>query len=285
MTDATAASSEQEGSPRRRASEQPSNSRVSRRETDTSHHVPIFPEPQASLEAQREVGGFLAPFGVEVDPELLRLALTHRSWAYENGGSPHNERLEFLGDSILGQAVTVKLFTDFPDLSEGELSRRRAALVSSTALAEVARGIAVGEQLLLGVGEERSGGREKESILADAVEAIIGAVYLSTDPETAASFVRALIAPLLADPDRFTVSLDPKTTVQEEADARGVPRPPYEIVGSGPDHDRRFRATVVLDGATGVGEGISKKAAEIAAARELITALRSKGSLRHRKSR
>ena len=240
-------------------------------------------KPSKSL--QGEVGGFLAPFGVSVDPDLLRLALTHRSWAYENGGSPHNERLEFLGDSILGQAVTVKLFTDYPDLSEGELSRRRAALVSSVALAEVARGIGVGEQLLLGVGEERSGGREKESLLADAVEAIIGAVYLSNDPHVAAAFVLQLIEPLLADPERFTISLDPKTTVQEEADARGVPRPDYDIVGSGPDHDRRFQATVELDGVLGNGSGISKKAAEIAAARELVTRLRDQGKLKHRKSR
>lgn len=234
---------------------------------------------------QGEIGGFLAPFGVAVDPDLLRLALTHRSWAYENGGSPHNERLEFLGDSILGQAVTVKLFTEYPDLSEGELSRRRAALVSSVALAEVARAIGVGDQLLLGVGEERSGGREKESLLADAVEAIIGAVYLSTDPATAARFVLDLVAPLLADPERFSISLDPKTTVQEEADARGVARPGYDIVGSGPDHDRRFHATVKLDGVVGEGSGISKKAAEIAAARELVLKLRDLGALKHRKSK
>ncbi len=240
-------------------------------------------KPSKSL--QGEIDGFLAPFGVSVDPDLLRLALTHRSWAYENGGSPHNERLEFLGDSILGQAVTVKLFTEYPDLSEGELSRRRAALVSSVALAEVARGIGVGEQLLLGVGEERSGGREKESLLADAVEAIIGAVYLSNDPHVAAAFVLQLIEPLLADPERFTISLDPKTTVQEEADARGVPRPVYDIVGSGPDHDRRFQATVELDGVLGSGSGISKKAAEIAAARKLVTQLRDQGKLKHRKSR
>lgn len=222
---------------------------------------------------------------MQIDPELLKLALTHRSWAYENGGSPHNERLEFLGDSILGQAVTVKLFTEYPDLSEGELSRRRAALVSSVALAEVARGIGVGDELLLGIGEERSGGREKESLLADAVEAIIGAVYLSNDSQTAATFVLQLVEPLLADPERFTISLDPKTTVQEEADARGVQRPTYEIVGSGPDHDRRFHATVVLDGLQGEGTGISKKAAEIAAARELVAKLRDKGALKHRKSR
>lgn len=241
--------------------------------------------PLSSSEDQSDLGGFLAPFSVDVSPELLQLAMTHRSWAYENGGAPHNERLEFLGDSILGQAVTVKLFTDHPELSEGELSRRRAALVSSVALAEVARNIGVGAQLRLGVGEERSGGREKESLLADAVEAIIGAVYLSTDTETAAEFVHDLIEPLLADPERFTISLDPKTTVQEEADARGVPRPSYVIVGSGPDHERSYHATVELDGVQGTGSGISKKAAEILAARELVLKLNDRGALKRNKNR
>lgn len=236
-------------------------------------------------EVARDLGGFLAPFSVSLDAELMQLALTHRSWAYENGGAPHNERLEFLGDAILGQAVTVKLFRDFPGLSEGELSRRRAALVSSVALAEAARLIDVGAHLRLGVGEERSGGREKESLLADAVEAIIGAVFLLTSTETANEFVLRLIEPLLSDPERFTISLDPKTTVQEQADARGIQRPAYTVVGSGPDHDRRFHATVQLDGMSGQGVGISKKAAEIAAARELIAALRSRGRLLHSKSK
>lgn len=264
MTDALPASSGQGLSSRASADDQPSG------------------PSSVFLEAGGGPDGFLASFGIEIAPELLRLALTHRSWAYEHGGAPHNERLEFLGDSILGQAVTVKLFTEFPLLSEGELSRRRAALVSSVALAEVARGIGLGEQVLLGIGEERSGGREKESILADAVEAIIGAVYLSTSPAAAERFVLQLVEPLLADPERFTVSLDPKTTVQEEADARGVPRPGYEIIGSGPDHDRRFHATVTLDGFTGEGDGISKKAAEIAAARELVAALHAAGALKKR---
>jgi len=225
-------------------------------------------------------GGFLAPFDVAVDPELLRLALTHRSWAYEHGGAPHNERLEFLGDAILGQAVTVRLFVDHPDLSEGDLSRRRAALVSSAALAEVARRIGVGEHVRLGVGEERSGGRDKESILADAVEAIIGAVFLSTGPETASSFVLALLEPLFADPERFSVTLDPKTTVQEEADARGIPRPGYDIIVEGPDHARRYTASVALAGIVGAGRGISKKAAELAAARDAIEQLHAAGELR-----
>lgn len=218
-------------------------------------------------------GGFLAPFAVAVCPDLLELALTHRSWAYEHGGTPHNERLEFLGDAILGQAVTVKLFSDFPDLSEGDLSKRRAALVSSVALAEVARAIGVGSELRLGVGEQRSGGRAKESILADAVEALIGAVFLSTDAATAERFVLDLIEPLMADPERFTIALDPKTTVQEEADRRGVPRPAYEVTGTGPDHDRRYTAVVELDELSGEGVGISKKAAEVAAARQLVERL------------
>ncbi len=226
---------------------------------------------------QGDPGGFLAAFGVAIDPGLLELALTHRSWAYEHGGAPHNERLEFLGDSILGQAVTVKLYRDYPALNEGELAKRRAALVSTVALAEIARGLGLGDELRLGRGEELTGGREKDSILADTVEAIIGAVYLSTDPETTAGFVRQLIEPLLADPDRFTVSLDPKTLLQEEAAARGLPHPPYTTTGTGPDHDRRYTARVSVDGVTGTGVGTSKKGAELAAARDAVEQLRSAG--------
>lgn len=240
-------------------------------------------KPSGSL--QSDSGGFLAHFGVRIDPDLLELALTHRSWAYENGNAPHNERLEFLGDSILGQAITVKLFGDYPDLDEGELSRRRAALVSSAALAEVARGIGLGPHVRLGVGEQRSGGSDKESILADAVEAIIGAVHLSSGSDAAAGFVLALLEPLLGDPERFTVTLDPKTTIQEEADARGVPRPSYAIVAEGPDHGRRYTATVELAGVSGTGAGISKKAAELAAARSVIEQLHASGKLLHRKNR
>ncbi|MFT4231838.1 MAG: ribonuclease III [Leucobacter sp.] len=210
-----------------------------------------------------------------MDPELLQLALTHRSWAYEHGGAPHSERLEFLGDSILGQAVTVKLYRDYPSLPEGELAKRRAALVSTVALAEVARGLDLGASLRLGRGEELTGGRDKDSILADAVEATIGAVYLSTDPETAARFVLDLIAPLLDDPERFTTTLDPKTSLQKEAARRGLPHPPYETVGDGPDHDRRYTSRVTLDGVTGVGEGTSKKVAELAAARDAVAQLRA----------
>ncbi|QIM19739.1 ribonuclease III [Leucobacter coleopterorum] len=236
------------------------------------------------MDTQGGPDGFLSSFGVSVDPELLSLALTHRSWAYENGAAPHNERLEFLGDSILGQAVTVKLYRDYPELTEGELATRRAALVSTVALAEVAHGLGLGAFLRLGKGEELTGGREKDSILADTVEAVIGAVYLSTDPDTAAAFVRALIAPLLADPERFTASLDPKTSLQEAAAARGLPHPPYETSGTGPDHARRFTSKVTLEAAhgldvvTGLGRGTSKKAAELAAARDAMRQLRGGAS-------
>ena len=131
---------------------------------------------------------------LEIEPELLTLALTHRSYAYENGGIGHNERLEFLGDSILGQAVTVMLYLENPDVDEGELAKRRASLVSSAALAEIAGNIRLGRYLLLGRGEELTGGREKQSILADCVEAIIGArIAGKTEDE-----IRALVHKLVA---------------------------------------------------------------------------------------
>jgi ribonuclease-3 len=204
--------------------------------------------------------------GVDIDPELLSLALTHRSFAYENGGIAHNERLEFLGDSVLGQAVTVRLFTQHPDLDEGELAKRRASVVSTVALAEVARVIGLGEHLRLGRGEDLTGGRDKDSILADTMEAVIGAAYLSAGPDAATALVLRLIEPLLADPDRYGAAMDPKTSLQELAARRGLPAPSYEVDARGPDHDRRFTATVRVGDLAGVGEGSSKKQAEMAAA-------------------
>lgn len=211
--------------------------------------------------------GFLARLDISVAPDLLRLALTHRSYAFEHGLTEHNERLEFLGDSILGQAVTLKLFHDYPDLPEGELAKRRASLVSSAALAEAARAIGLGEALLLGRGETQTGGRDKGSILADALEAVIGAVYLDSGPDEATRFIHALMEPLIEEPTRFTIALDPKTSLQEYAAKCGEPAPSYEVVGEGPDHSRVFTAVVSVNGITGRGTGTSKKAAEIAAAR------------------
>ncbi len=198
---------------------------------------------------------------------MLQLALTHRSYAYENGGLAHNERLEFLGDSILGQAVTVMLYRENPTLDEGELAKRRASLVSSVALAEIAVHIGLGAHLLLGRGEEMTGGRQKASILADAVEALIGATYLSEGADEATAMVLRLIAPLLADPDRFGASMDPKTSLQELSTRLGKGLPHYSVTDSGPDHSKRFHATVLLAGEpVAEGDGTSKKQAEMAAA-------------------
>ncbi|WP_439592507.1 ribonuclease III [Microbacterium sp.] len=204
--------------------------------------------------------------GVDIDPELLSLALTHRSWAYENGQVPHNERLEFLGDSVLGQAVTVRLYTRHPDLEEGALAKRRASVVSTVALAQIARGIGLGEYLKLGRGEDQTGGRDKDSILADTTEALIGATYLSAGPDAATALVLRLIDPLLDDPERYGAATDPKTSLQELAARSGIGQPRYEVTSTGPDHERRFTATVFVGDASAQGEGTSKKFAEMAAA-------------------
>ena len=207
--------------------------------------------------------------GVEIDPELLLLALTHRSFAYENGGIPHNERLEFLGDSILGQAVTVMLFTRHPELDEGALAKRRASVVSTVALAEVARAIGLGEHIRLGRGEEQTGGHDKDSILADTMEAVFGAAYLSAGADETTALVLRLIEPLLADPDRYGAAMDPKTSLQELAARLGYAAPTYSVDSTGPDHDRRFTATVRVADETAQGERTSKKTAEMAAALNL----------------
>jgi ribonuclease-3 len=217
-------------------------------------------------ETRGELEAFLA---VDVSPALLELALTHRSYAYEHGGLAHNERLEFLGDSILGQAVTVMLYRDNPALDEGQLAKRRASLVSSVALAEVARMIGLGRHIRLGRGEELTGGRDKSSILADTVEAVIGATYLDAGGDAATALVLRLVAPLMLDPDRFGAAMDPKTSLQELSARAGRGLPHYAVTDSGPDHSKRFHATVSLEG-TGIaeGDGTSKKQAEMAAALE-----------------
>lgn len=204
--------------------------------------------------------------GVEIDPELLCLALTHRSYAYENGGIPHNERLEFLGDSVLGQAVTVRLYTRHPELEEGSLAKRRASVVSTVALAEVARRIGLGAYVRLGRGEILTGGRDKDSILADTMEALIGATFLSAGPDAATGMVLRLVEPLLADPERYGAAMDPKTSLQEIAARLGIDAPAYSVEATGPDHDRRFTATVTVGDLATTGIGSSKKQAEMAAA-------------------
>jgi ribonuclease III len=222
------------------------------------------------------VGELAERLSIAVSTDLLELALTHRSFAYENGGVAHNERLEFLGDSILGQAVTVMLYTENPDLDEGELAKRRASLVSSVALAEIARGIGLGDHIRLGHGEELTGGRDKSSILADTMEAVIGAVFLGAGPDAATSFVLRLIAPLLNDPDRFGASMDPKTSLQELAARLGRGVPSYDVTESGPDHSKKFHAVIALGGQpVASGDGTSKKHAEMAAALQAWTVLQA----------
>ena len=232
------------------------------------------PSGDASLPADAD--SLTAVLGVSIDPELLQLALTHRSFAYENGGLAHNERLEFLGDSILGQAVTVMLYRDNPTLDEGELAKRRASLVSSVALAEVARSIGLGAHVRLGKGEELTGGRDKGSILADTVEAIIGAAYLSLGGDQATALVLRLIVPLMDNPERFGAAMDPKTSLQELAARLGRGLPNYQVTDSGPDHSKRFHATVLLGKVEiATGDGSSKKQAEMAAALDAWTQLQS----------
>lgn len=215
--------------------------------------------------------------GLRIDADLLELALTHRSYAYENGGLPTNERLEFLGDSILGQAVTVMLYREYPSLSEGDLAKRRASLVSTAALADIARGIGLGPFVRLGRGETLTGGRDKSSILADTVEALIGAVYLDTGGASATAFVLRLLQPLLTDPGHFGISMDPKTSLQEAAARLGAGAPVYAVAESGPDHAKVFVATVTVGtSVTATGEGTSKKHAEMAAALDAWTQLRAR---------
>ena len=197
---------------------------------------------------------------------LLELALTHRSYSYEHDGLPHNERLEFLGDAVLQLAVTEYLYSSHPTLPEGDLARRRAATVSTRALAVIASKLDLGAYVRLGRGEDLTGGRAKSSILADTMEALIGATFLSAGPDAATGMVLRLVEPLLADPERYGAAMDPKTSLQEIAARLGLAAPVYTVEATGPDHDRRFTATVTTGDVVTTGVGSSKKHAEMAAA-------------------
>jgi ribonuclease-3 len=214
----------------------------------------------------------------QLDPELLTLALTHRSYAYEHGGLPTNERLEFLGDSVLGIIVTDTLYRSHPDLSEGRLAKLRAAVVNARALAEVAQTIGVGEHIFLGKGEETTGGRTKSSILSDTVEALIGAVYLSGGFEEAGAVVHRLFDPLLEAAAALGAGLDWKTSLQEFSAENELGVPEYLIEDEGPDHAKVFTARVrVGDELYGHGVGRSKKEAEQQAAESAYRALDPQG--------
>ncbi|MBI3689097.1 MAG: ribonuclease III [Actinobacteria bacterium] len=211
---------------------------------------------------------------------MLGLSLTHRSYAYENGGLPTNERLEFLGDAVLSLVITESLFREHPDLPEGRLAKLRASVVNMRALAGVARGLGpggLGAHVRLGRGEEVTHGRDKASILADTLEAILGAVYLERGIDVAAAVIHRLFDPAMADAAQRGAGLDWKTSLQELTAARGLGVPDYTVSEAGPDHEKHFTAVVrVAAEDLGSGQGRSKKESEQQAAEAAWKALRDR---------
>ena len=205
--------------------------------------------------------------GVEIEPQLLELALTHRSYAYEHGGIPNNERLEFLGDSVLGFVVTVHIHDLFAELSEGDLTKLKNSVVSAKALAFVPNQLGLGEYIRLGKGETQTGGRAKASLLSDTFEALLGAAFVSKGLPAASGIIERLVFPLLLDRDSLLANADPKTNLQETAKRLNRGEVRYETDFSGPDHDRTFFTSVFMgDSQIGQGLGRSRKTAETAAA-------------------
>jgi len=222
----------------------------------------------------RDPADLSSALGVAINPEVLERALTHRSYAYENGGLPTNERLEFLGDSVLGLVVTDTLFNEHPSLPEGQLAKLRAACVQMGTLAEVARELRLGSFVRLGRGEEGTGGRDKPSILADTLEAVIGATYIDCGLAAASDLVHRLFDPVIERSAGLGAGLDWKTSLQELTADRGLGVPEYQVKDSGPDHQKLFRAVVKVGARElGTGEGRSKKAAEQLAAEAAYRAI------------
>jgi ribonuclease-3 len=212
------------------------------------------------------------------DDALFTLALAHRSWCAENPGTESNERLEFLGDAVLGLVVTDHLFRTYGALAEGELAKVRAAVVNAGVLAELAAELGIGPALALGKGEDASGGREKPSILSDAMEALIGAVYLDGGWTAADALVMGLLGERIAEAATGPGGQDYKTRLQELAAQRLDTLPRYDVQEEGPDHAKRFFATVYLgDEECGSGKGRSKKQAEQAAAKVAWRSLTTTG--------
>jgi ribonuclease III len=217
-----------------------------------------------------------APF---TDPAHLDAALVHRSYCAEHPDACSNERLEFLGDAVLGLSVTVHVFHAYPELSEGELSKRRASVVNAEVLADVAAEIGLGDVLVLGKGEAASGGREKPSILADAMEAVIAAVYLDRGWDAADELVLRLLGDRIRAGADDPEGRDYKTRLQEVAAQQFDQLPRYQVRAEGPDHSKHFFATVTLRGQVfGEGEGRSKKHAEQAAARAAWDKVKANGA-------
>ena len=207
------------------------------------------------------------------DDALLRRALAHRSWCAETPGALSNERLEFLGDAVLGWAIAAIVYHRY-DVAEGQLTDLRKSVVNAIALAEVAQDIGLGPHILLGRGEAAAGGADKPSILSDAFEAVLAAVYLDGGPDAAYAMVERLVVPRMPDTADSLDQFDQKTQLQELSARAGRGAPLYEVTSRGPDHAKSFRAHVRLDGeVVGTGEGRSKKAAEQAAAAQACLSL------------
>ena len=213
--------------------------------------------------------------GISIEAELLELALTHSSYAYENGKIPNNERLEFLGDSVLGFVVTGHVYSENPDLDEGSLSRLRSATVSAKTLAKAANEIGLGEFVRLGKGEISTGGQTKTNILADTFEAIIGAAYLSGGLEPAKAIIDSLVLPLISSEDELLETSEPRTVLSELLKSLGKSDATFDVTHEGPDHDRTFFAAVIVDGSSiASGSGRTRKAAEAQAAIAALKTLR-----------
>lgn len=234
---------------------------------------PPLPEPRPAEE-------LIAALGIECPTELIVRALTHRSYAYEHGGLPTNERLEFLGDAVLGLVITDALYRTHADLAEGQLAKLRASIVNMRALAGVARLVGaessggLGAYVYLGRGEQSTGGSDKPSILADTLEAVIGATYEHGGIEPASKLVHQLFEPLLAGAGEPHNGLDWKTSLQESSAGRGFGPPEYTVEESGPDHAKHFAASAWIGGKRlGEGFGSSKKEAEQQAAAKALAAL------------
>jgi ribonuclease-3 len=217
----------------------------------------------------------LEQLGAKIDEQLLELAFTHRSYAYEAGLTATNERLEFLGDSVLGLVVTEELYRKYPDLDESRLSPLRSGIVNMRALADIARALNLGKYIKLGKGEEVTNGRDKNSLLADAFEAIIGALYISEGFAKTSDSLLRLIAPTLNAAMAMGAGIDGKTALQELVASLGKASLEYQVTESGPDHDKSFEATALVGGeAVATGHGKSKREAEQAAARSAFAILK-----------
>ncbi len=223
--------------------------------------------------------GLTDRLGISVSADLLELALTHRSYAYESGGLPTNERLEFLGDSVIGLIITEVLYEKFPELDESRLSPLRSGVVNTKALAQIARELHLGEFVRIGKGEESSGGREKNSILADSFEALVGAIYLEKGLTLTHQKVMEWFGPMIESANAQGAGIDGKTALQELASALGLTPPVYEISESGPDHDKSFSAVAILSGERfDIGSGKSKREAEQIAAKIALEILQERKS-------